>query len=32
LYHEAVEKFADRIFEYECLGKIKVENGRIIRI
>jgi len=32
LYHEAVEKFADRIFEYECLGKIKVENGRIIRV
>jgi len=32
LYHEAVEKFADLIFEYECLGKIKVENGRIIRI
>lgn len=29
LYHEAVEKFAGKVFEYECLGKIKVENGRI---
>ncbi len=32
LYHEAVEKFAGKVFEYECLGKIKVENGRIKRI
>lgn len=31
LYHEAVEKFAHLVFEYECLGKIKVENGRISR-
>ena len=28
-YHEAVEKFADKVFEYECLGKITIENGRI---
>lgn len=32
LYHEAVEKFANLVFEYECLGKIIVENGRIVRI
>lgn len=32
LYHEAVEKFAAKVFEYECLGKIKVENGRINRL
>jgi len=31
LYHEAVEKYADKVFEYECLGKIRVENGRIKR-
>lgn len=31
LYHDAVEKFAQKVFEYECLGKIKVENGRIKR-
>ena len=31
LYHDAVEKFAGKVFEYECLGKIKVENGRIKR-
>jgi len=30
-YHDAVEKFAQKVFEYECLGKIKVENGRINR-
>lgn len=28
-YHDAVEKFAEKVFEYECLGKIKIENGRI---
>jgi len=32
LYHEAVEKFAGKVFEYECLGKIKIENGRIKRV
>jgi DNA processing protein len=31
LYHEAVEAFAHQVFEYECLGKIVVENGRIKR-
>ncbi|KFL34493.1 MULTISPECIES: DNA-processing protein DprA [unclassified Sulfurospirillum] len=31
LYHEAVAKFAEKVFEYECLGKISVENGRIKR-
>jgi len=31
LYHEAVAKYADKVFEYECLGKIRVENGRIKR-
>lgn len=30
-YHEAVEQFAEKVFEYECLGKISVENGRIKR-
>lgn len=30
LYHDAVEKFGDTVFEYECLGKIKVEHGRIM--
>jgi len=30
-YHDAVEKFAEKVFEYECLGKISVENGRIKR-
>ncbi|AFL68229.1 DNA-processing protein DprA [Sulfurospirillum barnesii] len=29
LYHEAVEKFANKVFEYECLGKITIDNGRI---
>lgn len=31
-YHEAVQLYADKIFEYECLGKITIENGRIKRI
>lgn len=31
LYHDAVAKFAQKVFEYECLGKIRVENGRIKR-
>lgn len=31
LYHDAVAKFAQKVFEYECLGTIKVENGRISR-
>ena len=31
-YHDAVEKFAGKVFEYECSGKIKVENGRVKRI
>ena len=30
-YDEAVNKYAQRIFEYELLGKIKVDNG-IIRL
>jgi len=32
LYHEAVEHFGKEVFEYECLGKIIVENGRIRRV
>lgn len=32
LYHEAVERFGDKVFEYECLGKIKVEKGRLKRL
>ncbi len=31
LYHEAVEKFPEKVFEYECLGTISVENGRLKR-
>lgn len=31
LYHEAVEKFGDKVYEYELLDKIKVDNGRIKR-
>ena len=31
LYHEAIEKFAEKVFEYECLGTIRVQNGRIER-
>jgi len=31
LYHEAIEQFSKEVFEYECLGKITVENGRIRR-
>lgn len=31
LYHDAVAQFSQKVFEYECLGKIRVENGRIIR-
>ena len=26
-YEEAVKKFGDKIFEYELLGKIVIENG-----
>jgi DNA processing protein len=29
-YEEAVKKFPQKIFEYELLGKIKVENGKVI--
>ncbi len=29
LYNEAIRRFGDQVFEYECLGKIKVENGRL---
>ena len=32
LYNEAVAKFSHKVFEYECLGKIRVENGRIQRV
>ncbi len=32
LYHEAVANFSQKVFEYECLGKIAVENGRIKRV
>lgn len=32
LYHEAIEKFANKVFEYECLGKIVVHNGRLVRV
>lgn len=31
LYSEAVTLHAQKVFEYECLGKIIVENGRIKR-
>lgn len=31
-YESAIEKFSDRIFEYELEGKIKIENGKIIVI
>ena len=31
-YESAIEKFADRIFEYELEGKIKIENGKIVVI
>ncbi len=31
LYHDAVERFSKEVFEYECLGQIIVENGRIKR-
>lgn len=31
LYHDAVAKFSQKVFEYECLGKILIENGRIKR-
>lgn len=29
-YDEAVSKFGEKIFEYELLGKIKVENGKVV--
>jgi DNA processing protein len=29
-YDDAVVKYGSKIFEYELLGKIKVENGQII--
>jgi DNA processing protein len=29
-YEEAMYKFANKIFEYELEGKIKIENGRVI--
>jgi len=32
LYSEAVTLHAQKVFEYECLGKIIVENGRIKRV
>ena len=32
LYNDAIERFGDQVFEYECLGKIKVENGRLKRL
>ena len=31
-YESAIEKFSDRIFEYELEGKIKIENGKVIII
>ena len=31
-YEEAMNKFANKIFEYELEGKIKIENGRVIVI
>lgn len=30
-YNEAIEKYGDKVFEYELLGKISIENGRIRR-
>ena len=32
LYHEAIETYGQKVFEYECLGKIVIENGRIKRL
>lgn len=32
LYHEAIERFPDKVFEYECLGKIVVYQGRLKRV
>jgi len=32
LYHEAIDAYGSKVFEYECLGKIVVENGRIKRV
>ncbi len=31
LYNEAMQKFSNKVIEYECLGLICVENGRIKR-
>jgi len=31
LYQDAISAYGQRVFEYECLGKIVVENGRIKR-
>ena len=28
-YDEAVIKYGNRIFEYELLGKIEIENGKV---
>jgi len=32
LYTEAVNLYAQTVFEYECLGKILIEHGRIKRL
>jgi len=29
-YNEAVFKYGDKVFEYELLGKIKIQNGKVI--
>lgn len=31
LYQEAIAMYGQKVFEYECLGKIVIENGRIKR-
>jgi DNA processing protein len=31
-YEEAINKYGDKVFEYELLGKIKIVNGKIIAI
>jgi len=32
LYEEAIATFGQKVFEYECMGHIVIENGRIKRI
>ncbi|MBT3280688.1 MAG: DNA-protecting protein DprA [Campylobacteraceae bacterium] len=32
VYDDVVSKFGHKVFEYELLGKIKIENGRVIAL